>query len=228
MLLRNSLTLIGLIIVIIVIWDDNDNIIVAYRAVSSVITSLTVAVTLFKMLWHMTTFWKECHTAFLTVCTTVRNQHITSLNKNCIYVWWSVRQNLLSQNLFLYEENIAIRESKNDNDLRKVNKDVQLLHTDQKNRICIVCCSDENTLIQNESSVCCQIWETNLYDTYMIVVTAVIAAECVIQESVLKDVNQREFHIQEIVMKRLKKKTKQKTTCWQVIRTLSTNLTWTT
>ncbi len=47
----------------------------------------------------------------------------------------------------------------------------------------------------------------------MIVVAAVVAAKCVIQESVLKSVNQREFHIQEVVMKRLKKKTKQKITC---------------
>jgi len=35
----------------------------------------------------------------------------------------------------------------------------------------------------------------------------------IIQESVLKDVNQRGFHVQKTVMKRLKKKTKQKTTC---------------
>ncbi len=68
-----------------------------------------------------------------------------------------MRQNLLSQNLFLYKENIAIRENKNDNDLRRVNEDVQLLHTDQKNRICIICCSSESMLIQNESSACCQI-----------------------------------------------------------------------
>jgi len=46
-----------------------------------------------------------------------------------------------------------------------------------------------------------------------IIVAAVVAAECVIQESVLKDVKQKEFHIQKIVIKRLKKKTKQKTTC---------------
>ena len=104
LLLRNSLILTDLIIVIIVIQDDNDNIIVAYEAVSSVITLLTVAVTSLKMLWHMMTFWKKHHIAFLTVCTTVRNQHITFLNKNCIYVWWSVRQNLLSQNLFLIKK----------------------------------------------------------------------------------------------------------------------------
>jgi len=179
-LLRNLLTLTDLIVVIIVIQNNNDNIVVAYRAVSSVITSLTVSVTFFEMLWCMTTFWEKCYTAFLTVCTTVRNQHITSLNKNCIYVWWSVRQNLLSQNLSLYKENIAIKKNKNNNDLRRVNKDAQLLCTDWKNRICIICCSNENMLIQNKSSVCCQIWETNLYNTYIIVVAAVVAAKCVI------------------------------------------------
>ncbi len=220
----NALILIDTVVVLIV-WDDNEYIIVVYRAVSSMITSLTVVTTSFEMLWCMTTFWKKRHTVFLTVHTTVRNQHITFLNKNCIYVQWLMRQNLLSQNLSLYEENIVIKKNKNDNDLRRVNKDVQLLHTDQKNRICIICCSDKSTLIQNESSVCCQIWETNLYNTYIIVVAAVVATECVIQESVLKDVNQKEFHIQEIVMKRLKKKTKQKITYWQAIRTLSTNLT---
>jgi len=130
---------------------------------------------------------------FLTVCTIIRYQHITSLNKNHIYVWWLMRQNLLLQNLSLYEENIMIKKSKNNNDLRRVNKDAQLLHINWKNRICIVHCSSESMLIQNKSSACCQIWETNLYNTYIIVVAAVVAAECVIQESVLKDVNQREF-----------------------------------
>jgi len=228
LLLKNLPTLTDLIIVIIVIQNDNDNIVVAYRTVSSVIMSLTVAVTFFEMLWCTTTFQKECHTVFLTVCTIIRNQHITFLNKNHIYVWWSVRQNLLPQNLSLYEKNTTIKESKNNNNLRRMYKDVQLLCTDWKNRICIICCSDESTLIQNKSSACCQIWKTNLYNTYMIVVAAVVATECVVQESVLKGVNQRKFHIWEIVMKRLKKKTKQKIMCQQVIRTLSTNLTWTT
>jgi len=193
LLLRNLFTLIDLIIVIIVIWDDNNNIIVVYEAVSSMITSLTVAVTSFEMLWHMTTFQKKHHTVFLTVCTTVRNQHITSLNKDCIYVQWLMRQNLLSQNSSLYKENIMIKESKNDNDLKRVNEGVQLLRINQKNRICIICCSNKSVLIQNKSSTCCQIWETNLYNTYIIVVAAVVAAECVIQESVLKGVNWREF-----------------------------------
>ncbi len=42
----------------------------------------------------------------------------------------------------------------------------------------------------------------------MIVVDVVVAAELVIQESVLKCVNQERFHIQEMMMKKLKKKEK--------------------
>ncbi len=43
----------------------------------------------------------------------------------------------------------------------------------------------------------------------MIVVDVVVAAELVVQESVLKCVNQKRFHIQEIMMKKLKKKEKE-------------------
>jgi len=43
----------------------------------------------------------------------------------------------------------------------------------------------------------------------MIVVVVVVAAELVIQESVLKFVNQRRFHIQEVKVKKLKKKEKE-------------------
>jgi len=42
----------------------------------------------------------------------------------------------------------------------------------------------------------------------MIVVDVVVAAELFVQESVLKCVNQKRFHIQEIMMKKLKKKEK--------------------
>jgi len=158
-------------------------------SLTSSLSSLSFKIKMTTSLLTYDNISKKHHITFLTVCTTVRNQHITFLNKNHIYVQWLMRQNLLSQNLFLYKENIAIKENKNDNDLRKVNEDVQLLHTDQKNRICIICCSDESMLIQNESSMYCQIWETNLYNTYIIVVAAVVATECVVQESVLKGVN---------------------------------------
>ena len=43
----------------------------------------------------------------------------------------------------------------------------------------------------------------------MIIVIVVVAAELVIQESVLKCVNQERFHIQEIRVKKLKKKEKE-------------------
>ncbi len=43
----------------------------------------------------------------------------------------------------------------------------------------------------------------------MIVVDVVVAAELVIQESVLKCVNQKRFHIQEMRVKKLKKKEKE-------------------
>ncbi len=43
----------------------------------------------------------------------------------------------------------------------------------------------------------------------MIIVVVVVAAELVIQESVLKCVNQRRFHIQEVKVKKLKKKEKE-------------------
>jgi len=42
----------------------------------------------------------------------------------------------------------------------------------------------------------------------MIVVDVVVAAELVVQESVLKCVNQERFHIQEMTVKKLKKKEK--------------------
>jgi len=60
-------------VVILIVWDDNENIIVAYRTVSSVIMSLAVTATLTEMFWHMMTFQKEHHTVFLTVDITDRN-----------------------------------------------------------------------------------------------------------------------------------------------------------
>ena len=83
--LNNTLIFISTVVVLI-IWDDNEYIVVVYRAVSSMITSLAVAVTLIEMFWCTTTFQKECYTVFLTVSTTVRNQHALTLNQNCINV----------------------------------------------------------------------------------------------------------------------------------------------
>ena len=55
----------------------------------------------------------------------------------------------------------------------------------------------------------CQLQDTYLYNTYIVVVVVdVVAAELVVQESVLKCVNQERFHIQEVTVKKLKKKEK--------------------
>jgi len=43
----------------------------------------------------------------------------------------------------------------------------------------------------------------------MMIVVVVVAAELVVQESVLKCVNQERFHIQDVKMKKLKKKEKE-------------------
>jgi len=53
--LSSMLTLIN-IIVVLIIWDDNENIIVAYETVSSVIMSLAVTATLTEMFWCTMTF----------------------------------------------------------------------------------------------------------------------------------------------------------------------------
>jgi len=43
----------------------------------------------------------------------------------------------------------------------------------------------------------------------IIIVDVVVAVELVIQESVLRCVNQKRFHVQEVMMKKLKKKEKE-------------------
>jgi len=43
----------------------------------------------------------------------------------------------------------------------------------------------------------------------MIIVDVVVAAELVVQESVLKFVNQERFHVQKMTVKKLKKKEKE-------------------
>ncbi len=51
----NALTFIDTVVVLIV-WDDNEYIIVAYKVVSSMIMSLAVVTTLIEMFWCMMTF----------------------------------------------------------------------------------------------------------------------------------------------------------------------------
>ncbi len=116
-------------------------------------------------------------------------------------------------NTVLYEQNIVIKQSKNDHCLRKVSIQSKLLLINSENRIDISVCknkSDNISVVQDESPTSCQLWDTYLYDTYMMmIVVVVVAAELVVQKSVLKCVNQERFHIQEMRVKKLKKKEKE-------------------
>jgi len=185
--LSSRLTLIDIIIVLIV-WDNNENIIVAYRTASSVITSLAVTVTLTEMFWHTMTFWKECHTACLTVDTIDRNQHILTLNQDCIDVQWMMSSYLIQCDTLLYKQNVHIEQHNDDSCLRKVSVLSELLLINKENWININTHknkSDNVHIVKNEGSVSCQLWDTYLYNTYIVVVVDVVAAELVVWESVL-------------------------------------------
>jgi len=121
------------IVVVLIIQDDNENIIVVYETVSSMITSLAVTVTLTEMFWHMMTFWKERHTVCLTVDTTDRNQHILTLNQNHIDVWQLMSSHLIQCDTELYKQNIHTEQHKNDHDLRKVSILSKLLLINREN-----------------------------------------------------------------------------------------------
>ncbi len=204
-------------VVVLIIQDDNENVIVAYRTVSSMIMSLTVIATLIKMFWCTTTFWKECHTTCLTVDTTDRNQHTSTLNQNCIDVWWLMSPHLIWHDMLLYKQNIHTEQHKNDHCLRKISALSELLLINKENWIIISSCkseSDNVSIIQNESSTSCQLRDTYLYDTYMmIVVVVVVAAELVIWESVLTYSIKKDFTYKRCWWRSWRKK-KKKSCTW--------------
>ncbi len=142
------------------------------------------------------TFQKEHHTAFLTVSTTVRNQHVLTLNQNCIDVQQLMSSHLLQCNTGLYKQNIVTEQSKNDHCLREVSVQSKLLLINLKNRIDTDIHKSESSnisVVQDKSSTSCQLRDTYLYDTYMMIVVVVVAAELVIQESVLKYSIKKDF-----------------------------------
>jgi len=133
---------------------------------------------------------------FLTVSTTVRNQHVSILNQNCIDVQWSMSSHLLQCDTDLYKQNIVTEQSENDHNLRKVSIQSELLLINLKNRINISICkskSNNRSVVQDKSSISCQLRDTYLYDTYMLIVVVVVAAELVIWESVLKYSIKKDF-----------------------------------
>jgi len=88
----------------------------------------------------------------------------------------------------------------------------KLLLINSKNRIDINVHKNKDSnisVVQDESSISCQLKDTYLYDTYMMmIVIVVVAAELVIQESVLKCVNQKRFHVQEVKSEEVEKERK--------------------
>ncbi len=184
--LSSMLTLID-IVVVLIIQDDNENVIVAYRTVSSVIMSLAVTATLTEMFWCITTFWKKRHTVCLTVDTINRNQHTLTLNQNCVNVQWLISSHLIQHDTKLYKQNVHTEQCENNHCLKRVSILSELLLINKENWIIINSHKNEGSnicIVKNEGSVSCQLWDMYLYDTYIVVVV-VVAAELVVQESVL-------------------------------------------
>jgi len=160
---------------------------------------------------------------------------------------------LLQCDTDLYKQNIITEQSKNDHCLRKMSIQSKLLLINLKNRIDIsVCKSKSNNIsvVQDKGPTSCQLKDTYLYDTYMMIVVVVVAAELVVWESVLKYSIKKDFTYKRWwwrswrrKKKRFKKKGERiynslhwqinwsellkKTTCQQVIKFLSANLTHT-
>ncbi len=100
---------------------------------------------------------------------------------------------LLQCDTVLYKQNVVIKQSENDHCLKKVSIQSKLLLINLKNRIDISVCTDESdniSVVQDKSSTSYQLQNTYLYDIYMIIIVdVVVAAELVVQKSVLKCVN---------------------------------------
>ena len=83
----------------------------------------------------------------------------------------------------LYKQNIVTEQSKNDHCLRKVSIQSKLLLINLKNRINISVYKSKSSnvsVVQDKSFTSCKLRDTYLYDTYMMIVVVVVAAELVI------------------------------------------------
>jgi len=119
----------------------------------------------------------------LTVNTISRNQHTLTLNQNHINVQQLMSSHLIQCDSLLYEQNIHTEQCKNDYCLRKVSVLSELLLINKENWINVNSHKSKNNnicIVKNENSVSCQLWNAYLYNIYI-----VVAAELVVQESVL-------------------------------------------
>jgi len=90
---------------------------------------------------------------------------------------------LLQCDMSLYEQNIVTEQSENDHGLREVSIQSKLLLINLENRINISVHkskSDNISIVQDKDPTNCQLRDTYLYDTYMMIVVIVVAAELVI------------------------------------------------
>jgi len=97
---------------------------------------------------------------FLTVSTIIKNQHVLTLNQNCIDVQQSMSSYLLQCDTVLYKQNVVIRQSENDHCLRRVSVQSKLLLINLKNRININVHMSESSnisVVQDKNSISCQL-----------------------------------------------------------------------
>jgi len=90
---------------------------------------------------------------------------------------------LLQCDMSSYKQNVVNEQSENDHCLRKVSIQSKLLLINLKNRIDISVYknkSDNVSVVQDKSPTSCQLRDTYLYDTYMLIVVVVVAAELVV------------------------------------------------
>ncbi len=90
---------------------------------------------------------------------------------------------LLQCDTDLYKQNVVTEQSENDHCLKRVSIQSKLLLINLKNKIDISVCKNESSnisVVQDKSSISCQLRDTYLYDTYMMIVVVVVAAELVI------------------------------------------------
>ncbi len=91
---------------------------------------------------------------------------------------------LIQCDTLLYKQNVHTEQCENDHCLRKVSITSKLLLINKENRIDISIHKNESnnvSVVQNESFMSCQLRDTYLYNTYMmIVVVVVVAVELVV------------------------------------------------
>jgi len=83
----------------------------------------------------------------------------------------------------LYKQNIITEQSKNDHDLRKVSVQSKLLLINLKNKINISIHKNKSnniSVVQDKGSTSCQLKDAYLYNTYIMIVVVVVAAELVV------------------------------------------------